>query len=150
MRTITAWRNLAVRGIAGWELPVSDARAAVYLPAGARGPAFIIFDNFRTLLKYNNAASYALAVCLLADRLKGYAPLATAWPTDELPLSRSERILLQDNLAKLGLNPGITDGILGSQTRKVVRAYQKSRGLVPDGYASQQLLARIQAEVGGH
>jgi membrane-bound lytic murein transglycosylase B len=150
VQTITVWRNLGVRGIGGWGLPVSDARAAIYLPAGARGPAFIIFDNFRTLLKYNNAASYALAVCLLADRLKGYAPLAAVWPMEELPLARSERLLLQGDLAKLGFNPGNVDGIVGTQTRNAVRIYQKSRGLVPDGYASRLLLARIQAELGGH
>jgi membrane-bound lytic murein transglycosylase B len=149
VQTITAWRNLGVRASGGWELPVSDARAAIYLPAGAGGAAFIVFDNFRTLLKYNNAASYALAVCLLADRLKGYAPVAAVWPTDLLPLSRSERLLLQTDLARLGFATGAADAILGSQTRRAVRAYQKSRGLVPDGYASQRLLAQIQQELGG-
>jgi membrane-bound lytic murein transglycosylase B len=150
VQTISAWRNLGVRATGGWELPASNARAALYLPAGANGPAFIVFDNFRTLLKYNNAASYALAVSLLADRLKGYAPVAAVWPTDQLPLSRPERLSLQAGLAKLGFASGATDGILGSQTRRAVRAYQKSRGLVPDGYASEPLLARIQAEAGGH
>jgi membrane-bound lytic murein transglycosylase B len=150
VRTITAWRNIGVRAAAGWELPVSDARAAIYLPAGANGAAFMVFDNFRTLLKYNNAASYALAVCLLADRLKGYAPVAAVWPTDLLPISRSERLLLQTDLTRLGFATGAADGILGSQTRRAVRAYQISRGLTPDGYASQQLLARIQQELGGH
>lgn len=148
VQTITTWRNLGVRAAAGWELPASAARAAIYLPAGAAGPAFILFDNFRTVLKYNNAASYALAVCLLGDRLKGYMPVALRWPTEMLPLSRSERIALQVDLAKLGFDPGSTDGILGSQTRKAVRGYQKRRGLVPDGYASEQLFAQIERELG--
>jgi membrane-bound lytic murein transglycosylase B len=147
LRPITSWRNSGVVAAAGWQLPVSDARAAIYLPAGAAGPAFIVFDNFRTLLKYNNAASYALAVCLLSDRLKGYAPIAAQWPMDSLPLSRSERLALQGGLARLGLDPGSADGILGSQTRKAVRAYQKSRGIVPDGYPSEQLLVRIEQEL---
>jgi len=148
VQTITAWRNLGVRATTGWELPVSAARAAIYLPAGASGPAFMVFDNFRTLLKYNNAASYALAVCLLADGLKGYAPIAARWPTVMLPLSRTERIALQTDLARLGLNPGMVDGILGSQTRNAVRAFQKSHGLVPDGYSSEQLLAQIEQQLG--
>src|SRR5579862_840426 len=148
VQTITAWRNLGVRSTAGWELPVSAARAAIYLPAGAAGPAFMVFDNFRTLLKYNNAASYALVVCLLADSLKGYAPIAARWPTGILPLSRAERIALQTDLARLGFNPGLADGILGSQTRDAVRAYQKSRGLVADGYSSEQLLVQIEQQVG--
>ena len=77
-------------------------------------------------------------------------PITAVWPRDLLPLSRSERISLQASLGKLGFSVGSADGILGSQTRKALRAYQKSQGLVADGYASQQLLARIQAEVGGH
>ncbi|HEX3430346.1 MAG TPA: lytic murein transglycosylase [Rhizomicrobium sp.] len=149
VQTITFWRNLGVRATVGWKLPVSDARASIYLPAGAGGPAFIVFDNFRTLLKYNNAASYALAVCLLADGLRGYAPIAARWPTDMLPLSRSETIALQSDLARLGFASGSADGLLGSQTRKAVRAYQKSRGLIPDGYASEPLFARIEQELGG-
>jgi len=148
LRPITSWRNLGVHAAAGWQLPVSDARAAIYLPAGAAGPAFIVFDNFRTLLKYNNAASYALAVCLLGERLKGYAPIAAQWPTAALPLSRSERVTLQADLARLGFDPGSADGILGSQTRKAVRTYQKSRGLIPDGYPSEPLLAGIERELG--
>jgi len=149
LRPITTWRNLGVRAAAGWQLPFSDARSAIYLPAGAAGPAFIVFDNFRTLLKYNNAASYALAVCLFADSLKGYAPVAGRWPTGALPLSRSERVALQTNLVRLGFDPGSEDGIVGSQTRKALRAYQKSRGIPADGYASEQLLARIEQELGG-
>lgn len=144
--TITAWRNLGVRGLGGWELPVSEARAAIYLPAGARGPAFMVFDNFRTVLKYNNAGSYALAVCTLADRMQGHAPIEASWPTDELPLSRSERIALQTNLVRLGFDSGAADGILGPKARAALRAYQKSRGLVPDAFATEALLSRMERE----
>ncbi len=147
--TITAWRTLGVRGFGGWELPVSAAQAAIYLPAGARGPAFIVFDNFRTVLKYNNAASYALAVCTLADRLKGYPPIVAAWPRDELPLSRDERIAFQTDLKKLGFDPGALDGVLGRQGRAALRQYQKAHGLVPDGFASEALLERLERDVAG-
>jgi membrane-bound lytic murein transglycosylase B len=142
--TITAWRNLGVRAAGGWDLPVSDARAAVYLPAGARGPAFMVFDNFRTVLKYNNAASYALAVCTLADRLKGFPPVLAAWPRDEVPLSRPEQLALQTDLQKSGFDPGPLDGILGRQGRAALRAWQKSRGLIPDGFATESLLKQIE------
>ena len=149
LRTGRSSAGVGVRATAGWELPISHARAAIYLPAGAAGPAFIVFDNFRSLLKYNNAASYALAVGLLADFLKGYAPMAVIWPKYEVPLSRSERLSLQADLGKLGFSAGSADGILGSQTRKALRTYQKSRGLIPDGFASEQLLDRMERELGG-
>ncbi|MGH6878145.1 MAG: lytic murein transglycosylase [Rhizomicrobium sp.] len=148
--SITAWRNLGVRAAGGWALPVSDARAAIYLPAGANGPAFIVFDNFRTVLKYNNAASYALAVCVLADRFKGYPPIMAAWPRDEDPLSRPEQLALQTDLQRLGFDPGALDGILGRQGRAALRAWQKARGLVPDGFATEAVLEQMERETAGH
>jgi membrane-bound lytic murein transglycosylase B len=147
--TITAWRNMGVRAAGGWDLPVSDARASIYLPAGARGPAFMVFDNFRTVLKYNNAASYALAVCTLADRLKGLPPVMASWPRDETPLSRPEQLALQTDLQKSGFDPGVLDGILGRQGRAALRAWQKSRGLIPDGFATQSVLQQIERELAG-
>ena len=145
--TITSWRNLGLRAAGGGgDLPVSDARAAIYLPAGARGPAFMVFDNFHAVLKYNNAASYALAVCTLADRLKGLPPVMAAWPRDETPLSRPEQLALQTNLQRLGFDPGALDGILGRQGRAALRLWQKSRGLIPDGFATEVLLQQIEQQ----
>jgi membrane-bound lytic murein transglycosylase B len=145
--TITQWRNLGVRARGGWELPVSDARASIYLPAGARGPAFMVFDNFRTVLKYNNAGSYALAVCMLADSLKGYPPVLAGWPRDEVPLSRPEQLALQTDLQRLGFDPGPLDGILGRQGRAALRGWQKSRGLIPDGFATESVLEQIEQQL---
>jgi membrane-bound lytic murein transglycosylase B len=142
-QTITAWRNLGVRAAGGWELPVSDARAAIYLPAGARGPGFIVFDNFKTLLKYNNAASYALAVCVLSDRLLGHPPIAAAWPRGEVPLTRDEQLVMQTDLKRMGFDPGALDGILGRQGRTAFRAWQKAHGFVPDGFATEALLQQM-------
>jgi membrane-bound lytic murein transglycosylase B len=145
--TITYWRSVGVRAAGGGDLPVSDARAAIYLPAGARGPAFMVFDNFRTVLKYNNAGSYALAVCLLADRLKGLPPVIAAWPRDAIPLSRPEQLALQTDLQKLGFDPGPLDGVLGHQGRAALRVWQKSRGLVADGFATEALLQQMEREL---
>ena len=68
-----------------------------------------MFANFSVILKYNNAASYALAVALLADRMAGGEPVKHAWPRDERALSRSERISFQTDLAMLGFDPGAPD-----------------------------------------
>ncbi|MGH6889472.1 MAG: lytic murein transglycosylase [Rhizomicrobium sp.] len=145
--TIMAWRALGVRAAGGFALPASQARAAIYLPAGAQGPAFMVFDNFHTVLKYNNAASYALAVCLLADRIKGYPPIVAAWPPDAVPLSRPEQLALQNDLLRLGFDPGPPDGILGRQGRAALRAWQKSRGFVPDGFATESVLEQVEREL---
>jgi membrane-bound lytic murein transglycosylase B len=142
-KTVAAWRERGVKTVTGEELPSSDAPASVYLPAGAKGPAFLVFPNFKVILKYNNAASYALAVCLLADQLKGGATIATPWPRQLQPLSRDERMVLQDSLLKLGFDIGKADALIGYKTRAAMRAWQKAHDLPADGFATQDLLNRI-------
>jgi len=132
-----------VKGIAGGALPDLDESAAIYLPAGARGPAFLLFSNFGVILKYNNAASYALAVGLLADRMAGGDAVKHAWPRDERPLSRDERLRFQAELSKLGFDTGTPDGVLGRKSRAALRQYQKSKGVAADGFATADMLAML-------
>ena len=146
MKPVSEWSARGVRTANGDPLPASDANAAIYLPAGSRGPAFVVFANFSVILKYNNAASYALAVSLLADRMAGAAPVRQSWPRDERALSRSERISFQTDLQKLGLDPGTTDGVLGRRTRAALRQYQKSKSLAADGFPTASLLAVLDAD----
>jgi membrane-bound lytic murein transglycosylase B len=143
-RPVSDWAALGVKTAAGDSLPPSADDAAIYLPAGAKGPAFMVFANFNVILKYNNAASYALAVGLLADRMAGAGPVRHAWPRDEPPLSRDERVRFQQALAAAGFDPGPADGILGRNTRAALRQYQKSQGLPADGFATAGLLKRLE------
>ena len=113
------------------------------LPAGHRGPAFLVLPNFRAILKYNNSTAYALAIGVLSDRLRGGEGIQGRWPRDDRQLGRSERIELQELLASKGFTPGTPDGIIGANTRKAVRAYQLSLGLPPDGYPSHELLLKL-------
>jgi membrane-bound lytic murein transglycosylase B len=145
-RAMTEWQQLGVRTIYGDELPNSPGGGAVYLPAGARGPAFMVFHNFKVVLTYNNAATYALAVCNLADHLRGGGQIVAQWPRDEQPLGQSDRFAFQTALKKLGYDPGTIDGVLGHQTRAALRDYQKDRHLPADGFPTKQMLWRMQAE----
>ncbi|MEP9320796.1 lytic murein transglycosylase [Pseudomonas sp. LABIM340] len=142
-KPMAEWLRLGVRPASG-NLP-SDPQASVslVLPAGYRGPAFLVTDNFRAILKYNNSTSYALAVGLLADSFKGGGQLAGHWPVEDTPLSRSERIELQQTLADRGLAPGTVDGIIGANTRTAIRAYQQSIGQPADGYPTPALLQQL-------
>ena len=140
-RSVGEWRALGVKTTGGDALPESPANAGILLPAGAKGPAFLLLPNFAVLLKYNNAVSYALAVATLADRMAGAPPLRQAWPRHERPLARSERIQFQTDLARLGFNPGAADGVLGRQSRAALRQYQKAKGLPADGFPTAALLA---------
>lgn len=143
VKPIADWRALGVKTIAGDALPDAADNAGILLPAGARGPAFLVLPNFSVILKYNNAASYALAVALLADRIAGGPPVHHAWPRDERPLSRNERIQFQSDLTKLGFDPGAPDGVLGRKSRAALRQYQKAHDLPADGFPTASLLATL-------
>ena len=99
--------------------------------------------NFYVIKRYNNATAYALAVGHLADRIIGGGPLAGNWSKEHLPLTRSETTELQALLNQKGFSVGAADGKVGPATRRGIRAYQRSKGMVPDGHPSVVLLAHL-------
>jgi membrane-bound lytic murein transglycosylase B len=145
VKPVAAWKKLGVKTMTGDALP-GDQPASIYLPAGANGPAFLVFPNFKVILKYNNAASYALAVCLLGDQLKGAPAVVAGWPRGLVPLNRDERLALQNSLIALGFDIGKADGMIGAKSRAAVRTWQKAHALPADGYATQDILAHIAVE----
>jgi hypothetical protein len=137
------WASEGVQGVDGNPLPALPD-SAILLPAGARGPAFLVGANFRTLLRYNNAISYGLAVGLLAQRLQGGASVQAPWPRDLPPLTRSQLLELQTTLNARGFDSGKPDGMMGAATQRGIRNYQRSLGVPADGYPSLELLQRLQ------
>jgi membrane-bound lytic murein transglycosylase B len=123
-----------------------NLRGRIMLPAGARGPAFLVFENFEAILKYNRSTSYALAVGMLARRLAGSEEgIVAAWPRDDRALSLAERMALQQALKDKGFDPGPVDGVIGAGTKKALKAWQKSAGEPEDGYASLAILEKLQS-----
>ena len=154
-RTLAGWMALGVKpaGADGagspeeaWRRMPGTALSRVLLPAGARGPAFLVTQNFGAVLRYNQSVAYALAVCHFADRLSGGGAVLAAWPVDDPPLVRADREELQRLLAGLGHDIGGVDGLIGRQTQAAIRAYQKAAGIAADGYASQRLLERLRRD----
>ena len=128
-------------------MPPADTRAAVLLPAGKAGPAFLVFRNYDAIYAYNAAESYALAIALLSDRLRGASGLAAAWPTDDPGLGRRERRELQTLLLARGHAIGEVDGLIGTNTRRAIQAEQQRLGLQPaDGRAGRRILQALRAE----
>ena len=140
-----SWAAEGVRTPDGAPLP-EFADGAILLPAGARGPAFLVGPNFRAILRYNNSTSYALAVGLLAQRLTAGPGVQAPWPRDLPALSRSELLTLQTALNQRGFASGTPDGMMGPATRDGIRRYQRSIGLPADGYPTPELLRRLQAQ----
>ena len=141
--TLRDWEKLGVRRAGGKPFAHPAERATLLLPAGARGPAFLMLQNFRVIMKYNPAEAYALAIGHLADRLRGGAPFVHDWPRDERVLTLNERTELQQLLSRRGFDVGNPDGLLGPRTRLAIRNYQASVGLIPDGFASSRVLDRL-------
>jgi membrane-bound lytic murein transglycosylase B len=138
------WLAEGVRAADGAPLP-EFTEGAILLPAGARGPAFLVGPNFRAILRYNNSVSYALAVGLLAQRLDGGPGVQAPWPRELQALTRSQLLELQTALNRLGFDSGPPDGLLGPATRGAIRRYQRSVGLPADGQPDLDLLQRLQA-----
>jgi membrane-bound lytic murein transglycosylase B len=135
------WASLGVQRTRGQALP--NTQGYILAPAGARGPAFFMTQNFQVILRYNPADAYALAIGHLADRIRGGAPFEGEWPRGEQILSRAERVELQERLSALGLYNGATDGRLDEKTREALAAYQQKSGIPPDAFATVAVLERL-------
>lgn len=136
--SLSSWAQRGVVRADGSRLD-GGARAGLLLPAGPAGPGFLVFPNFDAIYAYNQAESYALAISHLADRLAGYPPLRTPWPTDDPALSRAERLHLQKLLLANGYDIGEADGKIGPSTREGIRAAQQRFGMEPTGRAGQKI-----------
>ena len=145
-RPLSWWAKRGLRRADGQPIPVSDAAAGLLLPAGPRGPAFLVFRNFDVIYGYNAAESYALAIAHLSDRLRGGKPFVTPWPTDDPGLSRLERRELQTLLAARGHPIGEVDGMIGARSREAIKAEKQRLGITADGRPGQKLLTSLRAD----
>jgi membrane-bound lytic murein transglycosylase B len=143
LRSLAQWRALGVRDVNGNALPPMDLQASLLVPAGHRGPAFLVYENFRVMMRWNRSELYALAVGLLADRIVGGPELRRPPPADAPRLYREQVVALQTKLTELGFDAGDPDGVLGPGTRKAIREFQRSRNLVADGYPDAEVLAAL-------
>ena len=119
--------------------------AGLLMPAGREGPAFLVFKNYDAAYSYNGADSYALAISLLSDRLRGKPGVQGQWPTDDLPLSREQRRELQRLLIARGYNVGEPDGAVGSLTRAAIKDVEAKIGMSPTGRPGEKVLRALKA-----
>ncbi len=141
-RSAAAWRAAGLRAAAGGTIP-DHGSARLLTPAGAAGPAFLVYRNFDVILRYNASENYGLGVGYLAGRLAGGGPLVTAFPPDRYGLTLDDRRALQRGLTRRGFDAGTPDGVLGNKTEAALRAYQAANGLPVTGQPSRGLLDRL-------
>lgn len=152
-RSVAQWAASGLRRIDGSPLLPADARrqspwqadtrAALLMPAGPDGPAWLVTRNFQAAWRYNRADAYALAIGLLADRLRGDPAPLTAWPTNDPALSRAEFVELQTLLMSRGHCDVTADGRDGPRTRAAIAAEEAAQGWTPSGRGGVKLLGAL-------
>jgi lytic murein transglycosylase len=142
--SLAEWRARGVRRVDGGDLS-GGGSAALLLLAGPSGPGFLVFKNYDVVYSYNASDSYALAISVLSDRLRGSSGIRTPWPTDDRGLSRAERKEVQEQLLRRGYDVGEADGAIGARTRQAISEYQAHLGLTRDGRAGGRVLDALRA-----
>lgn len=137
--TFREWSRFGLRRADGGALPASG-EAILFYPSGAAGPAFLVTANFVVIKRYNNSDAYALAVAHLADRIRGFPPIQTAWPANDVQPARDVRIALQRKLAALGYKVRNFTGHFDFDLRDAVREEQQKQGMIPDGHPGRKFL----------
>lgn len=145
-KSMSYWRNQGLTLPNGQALPNGLDSAGLLLPAGVKGPAFLVGKNFDTFYSYNASENYALAIAHLSDLISQnntQVNFATPWPTDDPGIGRRQAVEIQRALIARGYDIGQPDGIIGDGTRRAIQDFQRKQGLSPDGRAGMKLYQQL-------
>lgn len=145
--SLRSWRDRGVTMADGQALPALDLEASLLVPSGHQGPAFLVYDNFEVIMRWNRSEFFALAVGHLADRIAGAPPLRRPPPADAQALAREDVRSLQEGLNQLGFDAGAADGVFGPATRAALSQFQRSIGAVADGHPDTASIEALLAAV---
>ena len=146
-KPIAEWSKLGVTRADNTPLPQADINASLLVPSGHEGPAFLVYDNFNVIMRWNRSEFYAIAVGQLADQIAGSGKLLQPPPVDAPRLHRDQVIVLQQQLISKGFNLGTPDGILGPATRRAIGEFQHQQGMIADGFPGAQVLGLLGIKV---
>ena len=139
--TVAFWMSQGIEFV--FEEVSLDLVTKIITPAGKDGPKFALFGNFNTILDYNPSRFYALAVGHLTNLLSGRRKLVSGWPFIDDYLNHSELKMVQERMVRKGYDTGGIDGLIGPKTIQSIQHYQKSRGLIPDGFPDRELFDAV-------
>lgn len=143
-KSFSAFASLGIKRANGQALP-RRGEATLFLPAGSKGPAFLVTDNYKVIKTYNSSDAYALSVGLLGDVIYGGEAVQGNWPKKDKQLTSSQRLEVQRHLVRRGLYQGKVDGRFGEQSREAITRFQMQANMVPDGYPTPAVLERMKA-----
>lgn len=142
-RTYAGWEKSGVVRANGQPYDAPHVSARLWTPVSG-GPRFLLSKNFEAVKSYNPSTSYALAVVLLGDRIRGDGPLSKLFPGGERTPTVEEVQEIQRRLTEHGYDAGPPNGRIGRETTQAILAFQRKAKLEPvDGYAGLKLLARL-------
>ncbi|WP_342078116.1 lytic murein transglycosylase [Yoonia sp. SS1-5] len=133
----------AARGVVARQGNLADGnlQAAILLPMGRNGPAFLAYPNFNVYFDWNKSFVYVTTAAYFGTRLEGAQIYNAGNPSPAL--SGQQMQALQQKLTARGHDVGGIDGILGAKTRDAVQAEQGRLGLPADAWPTQELLNRL-------
>jgi membrane-bound lytic murein transglycosylase B len=148
MLSLIEWAKLGVTTAAGATLAPTEQRAALLVPGGHQGPAFLVTKNFYVIMRWNRSEFYALSIGHLADRIAGAPALQRTPPIETAKITREQVRQLQKDLSALGIDAGEADGVMGSATRQAISRFQQGTQRIADGYLDAELLIAIREAAG--
>ena len=146
-RTLQEWVRLGITDVNGDAMPQLDIQAAILVPSGHLGPAFLTYDNFDVIMRWNRSEYYAISVGRLADRIAGAGKLTRDATIDGEPITVEKVRWLQESLTLLGYDAGEADGIFGPATRRALSNFQKANNMIADGFIDAEALQAVRNTV---
>jgi lytic murein transglycosylase len=142
--TRAEWARWGVTYADGRPLPADTLPAALLLPMGRLGPAFLAYNNFQAYLGWNASLVYSTTAAYLATRIAGAPPMHRG--SGNIPVLSAAQILeMQQLLVRHGFSSAAPDGKFGLTTRAGVRAAQSKLGMPADSYPTAELIERLRA-----
>lgn len=144
IKTVKEWKKQGIKtkGNKKLELP-DDLKAAIIVPEGKKGNAYLVLNNFNKIMKWNRSENYALAIGTLADYIRTGKEWKKTQQNSAVRLRTDDILLIQAFINKFGGSKVDEDGMLGSQTREAIKKVQKKARLPQDGYPDAVLLNKI-------
>ena len=137
------WAKWGVVSADGLPLKTDKTQAALLLPMGKDGPAFLAYHNFTTAyLKWNESLVYSTTAAYLATRIAGAGPVSPGRAQVQVP-SYEQVVALQNFLTSKGYDVGKADGKIGSGTRAAVKAEQLKLKWPADSYPTPEFIAKL-------
>src|SRR5471030_1510321 len=104
MHTASYWQQKGVTQADGSALASTATRAWVITPDDLQGRAFLVYDNFRTIMHWNRSTYFALSIGMMADAIVA-EPAQTQTPAPAQTQTEPEALATPAPVAPAGKNP---------------------------------------------